>query len=382
MTDYLAAEDSQHLVKDALADELNVLCQGINALLASDTVSEQQLQLLRGLISVSHFATQQAAQEQYSAGELLANLDLLQQEVETLRVATAVYERQIQWFKEQEALFRTTIGHLRIKAILKQMLQVGTEITYAATGSIFLLGEGCVIIDCILMREQTTDDQRRDLIGRALEKGLAGWVAQNLTIGWVNDTRTDNRWMNFSDQPYQVGSALCIPMMVEQRLVGILTLTHPDTHHFTQQDCDVLMAMGAQTALLFENDRLNGATKRLTEQVKQYDGQFRQLLQTPLVGVFVIHNNKFIHINAKLAALLGYGRDELLKLPSIASVIAYEDRPDVSAAIKACLAGKVPQMNLTFCITRKNGQVTKVMAQGLVTQFNGRSVVMGMMDAV
>jgi PAS domain S-box-containing protein len=382
MTEYPYAAESPELVKDALAGELETLYQGINQLVDLDTVPESQLQLLRGLISLSQFTVHQAAQEQYDSAELVSSLESLQYEVQTLQAENNIYTKQLQWLRDQEGLFRTTVGQLRLKAILKQTLEVALEMTYADTGSIFLLGEGRVILDCILMRQQTTEEERRDLIGRALEKGLAGWVAKNLSVGLITDARTDERWMNFPNQPYQVGSALCVPMMIGQKLVGIVTLTHPDTNHFTQQDCDILSATGYQAALVLENDRLSRENKHFLEQVRNYDTQFKQLLQTPLVGVFLIQNNRFSHVNRKLAALLGYSKEELLRLQSIASVIAYEDRTKISDIIRQCLSGKMNQFNQTFCISRKNGQVVKVTAQGVMTRISGRAALMGMIDAV
>jgi PAS domain S-box-containing protein len=382
MTEYPYVTESQDVIKAALSEELDTLCQGILTLMTSNHVPEFQLQLLRGLISLSQFAVQQADQDHNASEEIGAMVESLHQEVETLKAVNSMYEKQVQWLKDQEALSRTTVGQLRLKAILNQTLELALEITCAETGSIFLLGENRVILDCILMRQQTTEDERHNIIGRVLEKGLAGWVADNLTIGFIKDARTDKRWLNFPNQPYNVGSALCVPMMVAQRLVGILTVTHPEVNYFTQQDCDLLFTSGYQAALILDHDRLNFETKRYLDQVRLYDNQFRQLLQTPLVGVFMIQNNKFVHVNTKLAALLGYPKDELLRLQSIASVIAYEDRAIISETFNQCLAGKVPQLNVTFSITRKNGQLVKVLVQGITTQFNGRSAIMGMMDGI
>jgi PAS domain S-box-containing protein len=373
-------DDAQAILQEALNAELGALCHSIAHLSSSQILSESHLHLLRGLISLSQFAADQASEQQNSHQVQEATLESLQSELEYLRISNAVYEKQLHWMRDQEALARTVVGKLRIKAILRQTLQIGIEMTYAETGSIFLLGEDHIIEDCILMQHNTSDDERRDLVGRVLQQGLAGWVVANKTLALVEDAPRDPRWIDLPNQPYRVGSVLCLPLVNEQQLVGVMTLTHSEARHFTQTDSELVMTCAYQTALVLHNIRLTGENQRLREQVKVFDAQVQQWLQTPLVGVFLIQSNRFAHVNRKFAALAGYTKDELLQMPSIASVIAYEDRDAFIQALKECLSGQKTQFNLSFRLSRKNGQIISVMAQGLTTQIQGRRVVMAMVD--
>lgn len=374
--------DTQFALQSALHQELDTLSQSLVYAMESHGLSENHLNLLRGLVSLSQLTLDQAHNSSMAAAVDTATLEGLQQEVDYLKAINATYVKQINWMRDQEALSRTTMGRLRQKSILRQTLEIAMLASYADMGSIFLLASDNVIEDCILMRHNTSDDERKDLVGRVLQKGLAGWVAQNKASALIANTRQDQRWVDLPEQPYQVGSALCLPMINEGQLLGILTLTHPSQNHFTQQDLELVEACAYQAALVLHNLRLNTDNKRLQEQAQALENQFRQLLQSPLVGVFVIQSNRFAHVNRKFAALTGYTPDELMNLPSISSVLAYEERESVMAEIKACLAGESPQLNLNFNISRKNGTLIKVMAQGVTTQIKGRRVVMAMVDAV
>ncbi|MEB3273742.1 MAG: GAF domain-containing protein [Prochlorothrix sp.] len=376
-----AIDETLAALQSALHHELETLNESLLYAINSQGLSEANLNLLRGLVSLSQLTVEQAQDAALALNSADPSVEALQQEVEYLQATNALYAKQIGWLRDQEALSRTTTGRLRQKAILHQTLELALALCYAETGSIFLLSSDNVIEDCILKQRNTSDEERKDLVGRVLQKGLAGWVAQNKASALVANAQQDQRWIDLPDQPYRVGAALCVPMVSEGILIGILTLTHSTPSHFTQQDLDTVESCAYQSAVVLHNQRLSQAQKRLAEQAQALENQFRQLLQSPLVGVFVIQSNRFAYVNRKFAALTGYTPDELLQLPSISSVLAYEDRDAVMEAIKTCLVGQSPQLNLTFNLSRKNGTLIKVMAQGVATQIKGRRVVMAMVDA-
>jgi sigma-B regulation protein RsbU (phosphoserine phosphatase) len=69
----------------------------------------------------------------------------------------------------------------------------------------------------ILSRQQVTNQQKTNLIGSVQDKGLAGWVSHHSQIGLVMDTETDERWLTLPNQPYQVRSALAVPIVCGEK---------------------------------------------------------------------------------------------------------------------------------------------------------------------
>ncbi|MEL7501673.1 MAG: GAF domain-containing protein [Cyanobacteria bacterium J06554_6] len=371
--------DSANSLQDALVDEIESLYKEVNQLARTDALPETALQLLRGLVSVSQYVAQQTAKQHSSGGAMLAEVTALKDEVERLKSVNAAYDKQIQWLKDRIALSRNTTGQLRLKATLKQTLDAAVGITRADSGSIFLIDANQVVTESILARQGTTEDERHSLVGTVLEKGLAGWVTQRQTTALVSDTRLDDRWISLPDQPYKVASALCVPLLRGDRVFGVLTLTHPEAKYFNQQDSDLVTAIAYQIALLLENSDLSDANQDYRERLQHSQDFFRQLLKTPLVGAFLLQDNKFIHVNKKLAALFGYPREELTRLPSIASLLAYEDRDRVYAAIHECLSGKSALLSLSFRISNEQGQVINVSTQAITTEYHGQLALVGMM---
>jgi len=146
------------------------------------------------------------------------------------------------------------------KGVLKQALQktldLSAELTGSQKGSLFLLNPSGKIAEAILTRSEVTPQQRDRLIGSVLDQGLAGWVSRHHQVGLIADTSDDDRWVTLPDQPYEVRSALAIPILKGEGLLGILTLLHSDRDHFSQQSAVLMQTIADQIALVLENARL------------------------------------------------------------------------------------------------------------------------------
>jgi sigma-B regulation protein RsbU (phosphoserine phosphatase) len=106
------------------------------------------------------------------------------------------------------------------------------------------------------------------LIGRVLDKGLSGWVSDHRRVGLINDTTNDDRWAARSHQPQSVRSALAVPILKGEELLGILTLHHFQPHHFGPEMVEQMQATSDQIALTLENARLYG---KLDESYRSLD---------------------------------------------------------------------------------------------------------------
>jgi two-component system NtrC family sensor kinase len=72
----------------------------------------------------------------------------------------------------------------------------------------------------------------------------------------VADTQADPRWHAFPDDRLVTRSVLAAPLARRDAIIGILTLTHPEPNHFTDEQLELLEAIGAQAAAAIENAAL------------------------------------------------------------------------------------------------------------------------------
>jgi PAS domain S-box-containing protein len=96
------------------------------------------------------------------------------------------------------------------------------------------------------------------------ERGLAGWVVKNRTGAFVPSTREDPRWLKRMTEEGEAESksAISVPLQARDRVVGVLTLVHPDEDHFAEEDLELLTAIADQAGIAVENARLFAAEQQ------------------------------------------------------------------------------------------------------------------------
>jgi sigma-B regulation protein RsbU (phosphoserine phosphatase) len=163
-------------------------------------------------------------------------------------------------FQAQSELFERFISMARspdepgvIKVMLRKTIEISIALTGADHGSLILLDSDGGVTDSLLSRGNISAEPGSVLIESAFKKGLAGWVRRHRKIGLVNDTQKDDRWLTFPDQPYTVRSALVLPIITGEVLLGILTLKHSAPYHFTQEIAELMRVTATQIAMVLEN---------------------------------------------------------------------------------------------------------------------------------
>ena len=88
--------------------------------------------------------------------------------------------------------------------------------------------------------------------------GLAGWVLENRQAALVKNTQDDPRWLQRSwEQSSLSRSAISVPLMTKDRVVGVVTLVHPQPGRFTLQDLALLTAIMVSISYSLEPAVLN-----------------------------------------------------------------------------------------------------------------------------
>jgi len=169
-----------------------------------------------------------------------------------------VFEAQSTLLEKLVATARPPYEREAIKVILREATEISLRLTGAGHGSLILFDSDGQVTDSLLPRFDGQPYTKTERLERVLKEGLAGWVARRHEIGLVPDTRTDVRWLVLPDQPYAAGSAICLPIISAEMLLGVLTLSHPEPGHFTPKIAEVMRILANQIALIVENANLFG----------------------------------------------------------------------------------------------------------------------------
>ena len=196
-------------------------------------------------------------------------------------------------FKAQSELFERFISMARspdepevIRTMLRKTVEISIALTGADHGSLILLDSDGGVSESILSRGEISPEFRSALIRSAFRKGLAGWVRQHRKIGLVDDTQTDDRWLSFPEQPYCARSALALPVISGEVLLGILTLKHSKPYHFTREIVELMRITATQVAMILENaclfNNLNNSLQSLGkahQKIEAYSSALDQELE-------------------------------------------------------------------------------------------------------
>jgi len=90
-------------------------------------------------------------------------------------------------------------------------------------------------------------------------QGIAGWVAEHREPIIINDVYTDKRFYSSVDQQsgFITNSMVCIPLQVEERMIGVLQAINKRSSNFNENDLRLLQAIGGSLAAAIENSRLH-----------------------------------------------------------------------------------------------------------------------------
>ncbi len=153
---------------------------------------------------------------------------------------------------------------LDLRTVLQRVLYEALQNVGGERCSIVVLDDSGKAVDATIvygtkLHEHTTQQMRE-----TMERGLAGWVFQNRKGVYVPDTGKDDRWLIRPDDTDRLGSksAICVPLLAREKMVGILTLVHTKPNAFSTEQLDLMQAIADQAGIAVLNARLYTESQR------------------------------------------------------------------------------------------------------------------------
>ena len=90
-------------------------------------------------------------------------------------------------------------------------------------------------------------------------QGIGGWVAINNQAVMVNNVYSDTRFFSEADEisGFQTHSLICVPLLVENEVIGIMEAINKLIGHFDDTDLSLMQAIANPLAIALENARLH-----------------------------------------------------------------------------------------------------------------------------
>lgn len=308
----------------------------------------------------------------------------LEQKIHDLEQFKKAFDVQSELMKTFITTLQCASGLLFLRAMLRKTLELVVKLTDSPSSSLFWLDSNGIVTESILARGIIVKDDKLSVIGQVLEQGLAGWVYRNRTIGVIENTETDERWFQFADQPYEVKSVLCVPLIRGRSFLGIITLMHPEVGYFNENTAQLMEVVSSQISLVLDQVRfyLEYLHPQQKTQGDSYPPQSQQenvsLQLLAQQGQYIVTNEgKFIYADPQFAGIFGYVLADLVALESFFDLVSSDHLDMVKERFKACLQGQLDQFFLTFRGRCKDSRIIKIDLTGRRTKLYGKFLIIG-----
>ncbi|MFZ2602980.1 MAG: GAF and ANTAR domain-containing protein [Candidatus Omnitrophota bacterium] len=164
-----------------------------------------------------------------------------------------VYLKQIELLSKVASLI--TSG-LYPEELLRIIVNVTAEIMNSKICSLMLLDHENK--ELVVRATQSISESYNKKPNLKLGEGIAGIVVQEKKTICVLDVKLDERYLN-RDIAKKEGlcSLASVPLVVKDRVIGVLNVYTSKKHKFTKPELDVLTAVASQAAVAIENAELS-----------------------------------------------------------------------------------------------------------------------------
>lgn len=151
-------------------------------------------------------------------------------------------------------------------------------------------------------------------------EGLAGWVISNRQAVMVNDLWQDTRWVQREERTAPHRSALAVPLMVGEDILGVMMIFHRQVDRFTNDQLDLVQATAKQIAVAINNAQLynliRDQAERLGDMLRTQHvetSRSQAILEAVADGVLVTDARRQITLfNASAENILGLRRSDVV----------------------------------------------------------------------
>ncbi len=149
--------------------------------------------------------------------------------------------------------------------------------------------------------------------------------------------------------------------------LGIIAILDQKPLDHTQRILSILKICASRVASELERNKNES-------QLKYSENRFRSYFNAPLIGIAISSSNKqWLEINDKLCEMLGYSREELLKM-TWSEITHHDDLEKNLDLFEELLAGKIKNMNFKKRFIKKNGEIMYAAMSALTVRKEDHSV--------
>ena len=181
-----------------------------------------------------------------------------------VRVRTLIQLKRARTHLEEERhrlqllynISRAVSTQLDLESMMSTIITQTQAAVGATKGNIMLLNEQEHVYHKFIIRAGSPIEISDRVTQEVMTRGLGGWLIANKRSEIIHDIRQDDRWITLPDDEGETGSAIGVPLIGSDRIVGVLILNHPNVGYFTEEHRELLIALGSTVSTAIANAHL------------------------------------------------------------------------------------------------------------------------------
>ena len=243
---------------------LDVMMPDINGFEVCKTLKEDPRTHLIPIIMITALSKVESRIEGKKAGadEFLSRPHIREELL--VRVRTLIQLKRARTNLEEERhrlqllynISRAVSTQLDLESMMSTIITQTQAAVGATKGNIMLLNEQEQVYHKFIIRAGSPIEISDRVTQEVMTRGLGGWLVANKRSEIIHDIRQDERWVTLPDDEGETGSAVGVPLIGSDRIVGILILNHPNIGYFTKEHRELLIALGSTVSTAIANAHL------------------------------------------------------------------------------------------------------------------------------
>ncbi|MEE9504996.1 MAG: PAS domain S-box protein, partial [Thermodesulfobacteriota bacterium] len=291
---------------------------------------------------------------------------------DTLRDASLQYEDKV---LELSLLRRVgdIVGYIIDPELFYRMfVDILLEETNAENCSIMLMNTETDRLDLKMARGRNdegkffnhpVDSEVTFFLGEEVEKKVA---LERKTI-LIDDVSID-KCFAIKETHFPIGSLLCTPLIFQEKIFGVINLSHTQPHAFSQSNQRTMDLLCTLVSSIIGN---------AIDYIKVKDqGKFKSMFEGVRIPILLVDpkTNSIVGCNGYAEEWLGYSKKELIHTDHIFDIVPYEYREKVECILNEIVEKNSSKFNEVSFI-RKDGSVNIGEINGAMIDYQGKNIV-------